>query len=150
MSPTWILRDVESNWYERLLHKQEEDQAEALQMMQEEQDEEERERQQRSCEQMEKKQITSPNKTKKTNTHIPTTRAANANKMKKKPAANRIAPVSDSALDKEEPAGAIETQPVERKTKYARVDQPGQAIPHGTGDYHGEHGGVRRTLRFEE
>ena len=70
--------------------------------------------------------------------------------MKKKPAANRIAPVSDSALDKEEPAGAIETQPVERKTKYARVDQPGQAIPHGTGDYHGDHRGLRRTLRFEE
>ena len=34
---------------------------------------------------MEKKKITSPNKTKKTNTQIPTTRAANANKMKKKP-----------------------------------------------------------------
>ena len=88
--------------------------------------------------------------TKKTKTQHPTTRAANPKKMKKKPAANRIAPVSDSALDKEEPAGAIETQPVERKTKYARVDQPGQAIPHGTGDYHGDHRGLRRTLRFEE
>ena len=94
--------------------------------------------------------ITSPNKTKKTKTQIPTTRAANTNKMKKKPAAKRIARVSDSALDKEEPAGAIETQPVEHKTKYARVEEPGQATSHGTGDYHGEHGGVRRMLRFEE
>ena len=82
------------------------------------------------------------------------------------------APVSDSALDQEDPAGGTETQPVERKTKYPRVDppeiedQPGQAIredtpgyiakafpklfPHGTGDYHGDHRGLRRTLRFEE
>ena len=80
--------------------------------------------------------------------------------------------VSDSALDKEDPASTSERQSVERKTKYPRVeppdleDQPGQAIredtpgyiakafpklfPHGTGDYHGDHCGLRRTLRFEE
>ena len=60
----------------------------------------------------------------------------------------------------------------QRKLKYPRVDppevedQPGQAVredtpgyipkafpklfPHGTGDYHADHGGLARTLRFEE
>ena len=51
------------------------------------------------------------------------------------------APVSDSALGKEDPAGATETQLVERKTKYPRVDppdiedQPGQAIREDTPGY---------------
>ena len=85
-------------------------------------------------------------------------------------------PVSDSALPLEAPVTASASQQEaarpERKTKYPRVappeidDLPGQAIredtpgyiaqaipklfPYGTGDYHSDHNGLRRTLRFEE
>ena len=81
-------------------------------------------------------------------------------------APSEAAPVSGSAA----PCGTAPLQP--KGCKYPRVDPPGvedapgQAIredtpgyiakafpklfPHGAGDYHGDHAGLRRTLRFEE
>ena len=58
------------------------------------------------------------------------------------------APVSDSALHKEDT----------RKIKYPRLEPPElflaktypELFPHGMGCYHGDHRGLRRTLRFQE
>ena len=86
--------------------------------------------------------------------------------------AGNEAPVSDSVLPKADGAADIEMPKLERKSKYPRVDPPEiedqflqairedchgyiakafpKLIPFGTGDYHGNHCGWGRTLRFEE
>ena len=79
--------------------------------------------------------------------------------------------LGEELLEEQDPLEEVPEEP-ERKAKYPRVDppevedQPGQAIredtpgyiskafpklfPCGTGDYHGDHGDLARTLRFEE
>ena len=85
--------------------------------------------------------------------------------------ANNHGQLGEAPREARDPSQQVPQQQ-QRKLKYPRVDppevedQPGQAIredtpgyipnafpklfPHGTGDYHADHDGLARTLRFEE